>query len=597
MKSSLNKFFSTYTRILKLAYQIHPGFLILITVINLAWGLTNLPVIYINKALVDLVVANIGNPNWQILAKTVMTLVAVRTVIELFRSILTRINMNVSRSMGRMMSNQIDIILGVKLNSLDVPTVDSADFQDQYAKLSRQANDRIWGMISTLQEIPNALSTIAAGVIPIWQFNPWFILLVFVAVVPDMFVSVKLSRLDYLEQEARNRFWRVLNWLHWVITDVRQFYENKISANINYLSDKSAVVQNELYESDARMRLRRIKWRTVDELPQFVISFVLNSYFFIIALAGKITIGTAQLLYQSATTLANGISTLMNNVATIYENYLFVKDYADFMDIQPKDLGGTKTLAPLLKEGIKFSHVWFKYPHSSRWVLKDVSLEIKPDENIALVGENGAGKTTLLKLLLGFYKPQKGSVVINGTNLQQYNLAKYWKRISALPQEYYLYPFSARESIAFSDLSRANDLKAIKKAAKLAQIDGYISKLPKGYDTPITKDLDGVEPSGGQKQRIAIARALFKKSQILILDEPTSNIDPKAEEQIFANVLKITKKQIVILVSHRFSTVRKADKIFLLENGSVTEQGTHTQLMQQNGNYAHLFNLQAKSYQ
>lgn len=593
----LKRFFSTYYRVLKLAYQIHPGFLILLSITNLAWGLTNLPVIYINRALIDLVVSNIGNPNWASIAKTIVVLVSVRTLIDMFRSFLGKVNYHIAGSLGSLMSDRITIILGSKLNSLDIPTVESADFQDKYAKISQQSHNRMWGMVSTLQEIPNALATIASGVIPIFQFNPLLVLAVIISVIPDALVSPKLARIGYEEREKRNRLYRVLGWLNWIITDTRQFYENKISANVKYVSEKMMGLQKNIFDNDLRMRNQRILWRTADELPQWIAALALNAYFFILALVGRVTIGTAQLLYQSSQTLANGFGMLMNNVASIYENYLFVDDYTQFMDLKPQNSSGKKIFPTKITKGIEFKDVWFKYPNSNTWTLRGINFKIGPGENIALVGENGAGKTTLLKLLLGFYKQQKGRIVIDGTPILDYNLTRYWKQLSILPQEYHLYPFSARESISFSDLSRSKDLESIKQAARLAQIHSYIHNLPQKYDTPLSKDLDGIDPSGGQKQRIAIARTIFKKSQIMILDEPTSSVDPKAEEDIFENVLRITKDQIVILVSHRFSTVRKADKIFLLERGQILEHGSHKELMKQEGKYASLFELQAKSYQ
>lgn len=594
--NQIKKFFYTYTRILKLAYQVHPGFLFILTVNNILWGLSNLPVVYINKYVIDLVVANLGIQNWQPIAHNIIILLLFRVLIEILRSLMSRIDGHVSSAFSSLMSDRIVVILGDQLNKLDIPTVESAEFQDKYAKIRSQSHNRIWGMLKSLQQVPNALATIISGIIPLFSFNPILILLVGVVVVPDAIVSLKLAQLEYQERERRSRLYRVLGWLDWLITNVAQFYENKIAANINYVSQKMRSLQDEIYKNDVRHRMRRAKYRTLSDIPSHIFSFALNAYFFINALVGRITIGTAQLLYLSANTLENGLSMLMTNFAEIYEHYLFVNDYSWFMDLKSKQLG-TKTFPLQIRKGVKFDGVWFKYSNSEQWVLKDISFEIKAHENVALVGENGAGKTTLLKLLLGFYQPSKGNITIDGVNISEFVPESYWKQISALSQDYHLYPFSAKESIAFSDLSRITEIDKIKKAAQKAKIDDYILSLPKGYDTPLARDLDGVEPSGGQKQRIAIARTLFKTAQIVLLDEPTSNVDPKTEEEIFTNIIESTKKQVVLLVSHRFSTVRKADKIILLDNGEVSEMGSHQELIEKNGQYANLFNLQAKSYQ
>ena len=593
---SIRRFFYTYTRILKLAYRVHPSFLIILTVNNILWGLSNLPVVYINKYLIDLVVSNIGNPDWKPVAQSIIILLLIRVSVEIMRSLMSRIDGHVSAAFSSLMSDRITVILGEQLNTLDVPTVESAEFQDKYAKINNQSHNRIWGMLKSLQQIPNALATIVSGMIPLLSFNPILILLVGVVVIPDAMVSLKLTQLEYQEREKRNRLYRVLGWLNWLISHISQFYENKIAANVHYVSDKMRNLQDEIYKNDVRNRVRRAKYRTLSDIPSHILSFVLNAYFFITALLGRITIGTAQLLYLSANTLENGLSMLMTNFAEIYEHYLFVSDFSWFMDLKSSQLG-TKRFPKKIMQGVKFDHVWFKYPNSENWILKDISFEINAAENIALVGENGAGKTTLLKLLLSFYIPQKCQITVDGINISEFDMSSYWKQISALSQEYHLYPFSAKESIAFSDLGRVNEIDNIREAATKARIDDYISALPSGYDTPLTKDLDGVEPSGGQRQRIAIARTLFKKAQIILMDEPTSSVDPKGEEEIFANIIDSTRDQIVILVSHRFSTVRRADRIILLEDGIVAEEGSHKTLLKKKGKYAHLFNLQAKSYQ
>ena len=597
MPSSFKRFFVTYARILKLAYQIHPGLLILMTVSNAAWGLTNLPVLYINKALIDLVISSVGHPNTQVILKSVATLIIIRTLIEAFRSFLTRVNSNASYSFGSLMNDRISLLLGEKLNSLDVPIVESADFQDKYAKIESQANQRVWGMLSTLSEFPNAITTIISGVIPILQFNPLISLAVLIISFPDAIVSAKLAKLEYEERDKRRRLYRVLGRLNWLVTSVQQLYENKVLGNIRYVSQKMSSFQNDIFRNDSGMRTRRVKWRTLVEIPSWFLAAGLNFYFFLLAIIGKISLGTAQMLYQSSQTFSSGIGTLMNNVATVYEHYLFVSDYNWFMDLKSELQTGTLSFPVPFSGRIEFDHVWFKYDTSPDWILKDINFSINSRDNIALVGENGAGKTTLLKLLLGFYRPQQGEVRVGGKNVLDYVLNDYWTNLAVLNQDFHIYPFSGRESIAYYDLSRVNDLEAIRATAKKAKIDDFISSLPHGYDTPLAKDLDGVDPSGGQRQRIAIARALFKKSQIMILDEPTSNIDPKAEEEIFASIINETRDKILILVSHRFSTVRRADKILVLENGELVEQGTHPELVKQKGLYAKLFSLQAKSYQ
>jgi ATP-binding cassette, subfamily B, bacterial len=249
-----------------------------------------------------------------------------------------------------------------------------------------------------------------------------------------------------------------------------------------------------------------------------------------------------------------------------------------------------------IDQGIEFKNVWFKYPNSN-WILKDVSFKINPADNIAIVGQNGAGKTTLIKLLCRFYEPQMGSILIDGQDIKNYNLKEYRFQISALFQDFAQFPFSVEDNIHFGDISRKKSLRKIKHAAKLTGITNFIDSLPLKYKNPLDKEFkDGVEPSKGLWQRIALARILYRPSEILILDEPTSNVDPQSEEEIFTQVLEVAKDKIIFLVSHRFSTVRKADKIIVLEHGTVVEYGTHNELMKKNGRYKELFEIQAQSF-
>ena len=251
-----------------------------------------------------------------------------------------------------------------------------------------------------------------------------------------------------------------------------------------------------------------------------------------------------------------------------------------------------------IKKGIEFRNVWFKYPNSKKWVLKDISFIIKPKENVALVGENGAGKTTLIKLLCGFYRPEKGEILVDNVNIKELDTLRYWNTLGVLFQDFSHYPFTAKEAIGIGNPRKINDLESIKMAAKLTGVDKYIEGLTLGYKTPLVKDFDGgVDPSRGQWQRLALARIIFRGSKIVILDEPTSNVDQKAEEMIFDKIIDLSSEKILILISHRFNTVRKANKILNISEGRIIEQGTHEELMKKHGEYASLFELQAKGYQ
>lgn len=595
---ALKKFFYTYKRILALTYKISPGLLLLVIISNSIWGLTNLPILYINKTLIDTVIQNIGKPDLTGPIKIIVFLAISRALLEFVRSSLSSLNWSLSASLTDKIQAGLEATTTQKLSELDIPQVESSEFQDRYKKVERMGNNSVWGMISPLSDIPNAVFTIVSGIIPIFSFKPWLALLVIVVSIPDIFINSRVVKKDYQEGEILNPKYRLWNWIYWHLVDSHSYYENRILGTTKYLIDRMSGVADEVTNFKYKRRLNRAKLRFLGDIPGFFLSVALNIYFFALALLGRVTLGTAQLLYGATSTLTNGFATLVNDGLGIYENYLFVSDLTWFLELESTQIQGSKTLPRDIKKGIEFKNVWFKYPNSKKWILKDVSFEIKPKENIALVGENGAGKTTLIKILCGFYRPNKGQILIDGVDIKKFDPVKYWNALGVLFQDFSQYPFTAQESIGIGNPEKINNLVEIKKAADSTGVNKYIEGLTLGYKTPLAKDFDkGIEPSRGQWQRIALARIIFRGSKIVILDEPTSNVDPRAEEEIFAKIIDLARDKILILISHRFNTVRKADKILNIDKGKIIEQGTHEELMKNKGEYADLFNLQAKGYQ
>lgn len=595
---ALKRFFFTYKKTLAITYRVSPRLLITVTICNAIWGLTNLPILYINKTLIDIVINNLGSPDYTNSLKTIVILAFSRGFLELVRSALTHLNWSLSASLTDKIHSYLEIITTRKLSELDIPKVESPEFQDKYKKVERFGYNSVWGMVNPLSDIPNAVFTIISGLIPIFSFEPWIAFIVIAVSVPDILISSRVVKRDFEEGEILNPKYRLWNWVYWHLSDTKNYYENRILGGTKYLLDKMSAVASEVNDFKYRRRINRSRLRFFGDIPGSLLSVALNVYFFALALVGKITLGSAQLLYGATNTLTNGFATLVNDGLSIYESYLFVNDLTWFLDLEAQYRQGNRVPAKELKKGIEFRNVWFKYPSSKKWVLKGISFSIGPKENFALVGENGVGKTTLIKLLCGFYRPTRGEILVNGVNIQNYNLVKYWQILGVLFQDFSQYPFSAQESIGIGNSQKINDLRMIKKAAGLTGVNRFIEGLSLGYKNPLAKDFDkGVDPSKGQWQRIALARILFRESRIIILDEPTSNVDPKAEEEIFEKIISLSKEKVLILISHRFSTVRKADKILNIDKGKIIEEGTHEELMQKNGEYSRLFKLQAKGYQ
>jgi ATP-binding cassette subfamily B protein len=314
---------------------------------------------------------------------------------------------------------------------------------------------------------------------------------------------------------------------------------------------------------------------------------------------GNLTLGDLVMFYQAFQKGQGFLQSFLNNLAGLYEHNLFISNLYEFLDIPRKVTDPEQPVPPPqpLTEGIEFRNVGFRYPASERSVLEDVNLTIRPGEVVALVGENGSGKTTLVKLLCRLYDPDSGSITLDGVDLRSFMTNVLRREISVIFQDYAHYNLSAAENIGFGNVELSDNLEAIVAAAKHADAHDAIMSLPQGYDTMLGKLLDnGEELSIGQWQKIALARAFLRGSQVIVLDEPTSAMDPKAEAGVFEKFRELLDGRTAILISHRLSTVRMADRIYVLQEGRVIESGTHDELVYRNGTYANLFESQARHY-
>ncbi|MEK7595577.1 MAG: ABC transporter ATP-binding protein [Patescibacteria group bacterium] len=335
-------------------------------------------------------------------------------------------------------------------------------------------------------------------------------------------------------------------------------------------------------------------------MTTFVSDLAYYSFYFWVILktiAGKLTIGDLTLYIQSFGKTSETLKRMLRYFNNLYRSALYIDDFNAFIRLKPKIL--TKEGALELKsiDSIKFENVSFKYREELPYILKDVSFEIKENENVALVGQNGAGKTTLIKLMMRLYEVSSGSILINGVDIKEYTLDSLWRSMGTVFQDFLQYYLTARENIAFGQIEKLENMEEIKKAAEKSGVNIFIETLQDKYESILgTWFENGIDVSGGQWQKIALSRAFIRDCSLLILDEPTAALDAKAEYEIFKRFRELVEGKITILISHRFSTVRLANKILVLEDGGITESGSHKELLELNGRYAELFNLQAEGY-
>lgn len=599
-KTRFGQVIFTIRETIKLVSKISPGYLFLVLFLNTFWGISVIPALYLDKLILDRIVANIGNPLWQDAIRAIGLLVIIRVSIEIIRNLISRVTNFLQSALNRVFSAGMELMIGNKMSELDIATLENIEFKNRFNKIEQESGMRSWGLVMPLSSIPNYVSGFLGSVGLLVLLSPLVAVLVFILSLPQFFIDSKFIKREYQLRTSCSPLYRMWNWLSWALMRNRNFLEFKILHLAPVFTDKLKGIQKEILDKRIGLAKSKEVYHGLVYLPAALMEGGLYIWLIALALTQKITIGSLQLYLNAFRNTQMNLLGLVSSILEIYENYLYVVDLIWFFNLKPvihQEDGGKKL--PSEQEEIRFEHVWFRYRDDTPWILKDINLTIKPHERLAIVGENGAGKSTLVKLLARFYDPQKGDIYIGKENLKDINVLDWHNRLAILFQQFEGYPFTARESIGYGDATKLGDIQGIKEAAHKTGMDTFIESLPLKYENPLAVDFEeGIEPSIGQWQRIGLARILFReKSKVIILDEPTSNVDPKAEEEIFKNLTQKAQNKLLIFISQRFSTVRLADQILVIEKGGITEQGSHLELMRKKGTYAQLFNLQAKGYQ
>jgi len=598
-ESRLGQVWFVFFQILKLSWQVSPKLLVFTILANTLVGLLIYPTLRLEKAFIDGLIQNVGANFWGTAGKMVILILFLRFVVGIGQDILGRLGDFLRRMMSRIMSVYLISLIAKKYVEVDVALIDDPEFQDKMSKIRRESSMRAWGMIWPLANTPMVLAGLLSTLIIIFSFNPLVTLVILFLSIPVFWIDAKFIREDYQFENKNTPLYRISGWLEHYLLRPRNILEIKLLRLAQPFSKRMMETYNQIFSGRLNLEKRKTFWKIVGSVPQNIFLLFFGIYVAFFVFAKKLTVGSAEMILRAINSFRENLTGLVKNFFELYENYLYVTDLVWLLSLEPKlmvDKKGRK-VAKKFSEGIEFKNVWFRYSEKTPWVLKDIDLQIKPQEKVAIVGENGAGKSTLVKLICRFYDPQKGKVLLNGIDLKKYSIEDLWKNLSVLFQDFEVYPFTAKESIAYGDISKINRKDLIEKAAKRAKIDDYIKSLKLKYQNPLDPQFEkGVRPSMGQWQRIGLARIFLKDAQIIILDEPTSHVDPKAEEEIFEEIISYFKKKMLFLISHRFSTVRRADKICVVDNGKIIESGNHDELMKLGGRYAQLFELQAKGY-
>jgi len=392
---------------------------------------------------------------------------------------------------------------------------------------------------------------------------------------------------------------REMDYLRFLGVSKESAKELKVFGLNNYLTDRFAILADQIFSQNVGLARRRFFAGSL--LSVFSTAGYYGAYVYVVyqALRGQISVGTLQFLAGAIAGASLNLQSIFSTFSGIADQALFLSDLISFLALKPhirSKVGGLSSPRPI-RSGIEFRNVSFAYPGTQRTVLRNLNLRFDQGERLALIGENGQGKTTIVKLITRLYDPTEGAIYLDGVDLRDYDLDDYTSQIAVIFQDFVRYDMTALQNIGIGRVSKMHELQEIIAAAEKSRADEVVKKLQFGYDQMLGRRFDGgVDLSGGEWQKVALARAYLRDAQILILDEPTASLDAKSEQQVFQQFAELTQNKLSLLISHRFSTVRMADRIVVLEDGHITEEGHHTQLMAREGKYAEMFELQASNY-
>lgn len=588
--SNLSPFF-------RLIWQTSPYMAAGNAILRLASSAIPLGMLYVGKEIIDEVIRliNAGGGNASYLWMMVGLELGLGVISELNSRGITLLD----SLLGDLVANRTSVDLIRHAAQLDLYQFEDPEFYDKMERARRQTTGRTVLMSQVLSQVQDIITVaiLGAGLV---AFSPWLILILVVAVIPSFLGESHFNQQSYSLTRSWTPERRELDYLRYIGASDQTAKEVKIFNLAGFIAERFQALSDKYYQANRHIAIRRAGWGIL--LSSLGTLAYYGAYVYILTqtIGGIITVGTLTFLAGSFNRMQSMLQSIMNRFSRIAEGALYLQDLFDFFKIQPTIVSPTNSRRfPLpVSRGFTFENVSFRYPNSERWAVRNLSFHIAPGEKLALVGENGAGKTTLVKLLARLYEPTEGRILVDGVDIRDYDLKELRGNIGIIFQDYIRFQMKAGENIAIGHIESVGELSFIQQAARKSLADTVVDQLPERYEQVLGKRFaNGVDLSGGEWQKIALARAYMRNAQLLILDEPTSALDARAEHEVFLRFAELIEGKSAVLISHRFSTVRMADRILFLENGQKLELGSHEELLAHNGQYAELFRLQAKGYQ
>lgn len=586
-------------RVSLLVWEASPSLTLSLAILNIVQGILPAAQVWLAKLLVDQVVAGVQSGVGLSDLPAILILVAAQFVIGALSTLLGSWSNISQQLLQERMANRVQMLVMRHANTLDLVFFERPKFYDLIQQVQRDVSFRPTAMVSTAFGLIRSLLTFASLLLLLLKLE-WFIAAAALLTPLPAFISnARYGWQGYQMMRRQSPGRRMMNYLTDVLTTDTFTKEIKLFSLGSFFIRRFAELFDQYYDENRRLIIRRYLAGALWSMLTVLASGATFLYVAARALVGALSIGDLTLYVQAATGVANAFTGVLSGLQGMYEHQLYLNTLFELMDFKPAIVPPSQPLhfRRPIEEGIEFRHVTYAYENKDEPALVDVSFKIDPGETVAIVGHNGAGKTTLVKLLARLYDPIEGEVLIDGHNVREYDPDEMRDQFGVLFQDYVSYQLNARENIGIGQASQIESTTAVVSAAAQSGAASVIERLPDGYETMLGKWFKGgVQLSGGEWQKVALARAFMRDAQILILDEPSAALDARAESELFERLRELASGRTAVFISHRFSTVRQADRILVFENGRLVEHGTHQELMAHVGRYAELFELQAASY-
>lgn len=589
--------FSNFPEFFRLVWESSPKKTALSFLFRIIRSAMPVALLYIGKLIVDEVIflngsTSISDPTY------LWKLIALEFGLAILTDALNRIISLLDSLLGDSFSNFTSLKIMRHAASLDLDQLEDSEFYDKLERARQQTAGRTMLLSQIMSQIQDLIS-MAFLITGLVAFNPWLILLLIIAIIPSFLGESHFNNQNYSLSRSQTPERRELDYLRFLGASDETAKEIKMFNLGNFIASRFKTLSDKFYADNSKLAIKRSAWGTFFSI--LGTSGYYGAYVFIVVktISGVLSVGDLTFLagsFRQLRTLSEG---LLSRLTSISQGAIYLNDFIDFFAIHSQIKKTEKPVAfpNPIKEGFQFENVGFKYRNSEKWANRHLNFTLLPGETLALVGENGAGKTTLVKLLARLYEPTEGKILLDGIDLKEYDPEELRLNIGVIFQDYLRYQMTLSNNIAVGNIQEKENEPLIKSAAAGSMADLLAAKLPNKFDQALGKRFNnGVELSGGEWQKVALARIYMKESQVLILDEPTAALDARAEYEVFQRFSKMTEKKSAVLISHRFSTARLADRILVLESGQILEMGTHEELLSLKGRYNELFQLQARGY-